>query len=211
MKDVKVVKKSFIISGVLVFIVSVFLTYIGLIAKTNFANIDADIAVLQSFTQLVPNYLIPFVTVAFFAAILSTADTFLFLLGINSTNDFLGNKIKSKKEKVKYTRFAILIIGFLALILALIYPNIVEITIIFKAIGLIVAPIVLISWLSGGNSKTIIYTLVTLSVLIIGLALIGYIKPELTIIGSIGGLLLYGFYSLLFKIIRKSSPSPKKK
>ncbi len=87
MKNETVVKRSFFISAFLVFFLSIFLTYIGLVARESFHNIDPDMAILYSFTKLIPQSLKAFTTVAFFAAILSTADTFLFLLSINFVSD----------------------------------------------------------------------------------------------------------------------------
>jgi len=203
MKNKKIVKKSFLISIGIVTIISFFLTYIGLVARTNFVGIDADTAVLFAFTKLVPPVLIGLVTILFFSAILSSADTFLFVISMNFTNDFLGSRLKTSKQKVLATRIAIFVIGVLALILALLVPNIVDITIIFKAIGLIISPIIFIIWLFGGDKKVIKYTIFTLGFLILLIASFGYIKPELTIIGSVGGFFVYGFYKLLFKILKR--------
>ena len=203
MKNLKVVKSAFVISAFLVLIVSFILTYIGLIARTNFSNIDADLAVLYSFTQLVPNFLIGFVAIAFFAAILSTADTFLFLLSVNFTNDFLEMKSTDPRGRIKATRLAIFIIGILSLSLALIYPNIVDITIIFKSLGLIVSPIVIIAWLSKGNKTAIISTVLITTLIILVLSAFGFVRPELGFVGMIGGFIIYGLTILISRLLRR--------
>lgn len=202
MKNKKVVKYSFIISGVLVFILSIFLTYIGLIARTYFQNIDPDIAILYSFTKLVPSVFRGIVGIAFFAAILSTSDTFLFLLALNFTNDFLGLKGEKFEHKVRYTRVAILVIGATALILALLFPNIVDIAIIFKSIGLIISPIVLYIWFKKENSLAIMLTIFIITPVIIILSIVGFIAgflgPEMAFISMFGAAIVYGI-TYLFK------------
>ena len=203
MKSVKVVKYAFIISGILVLIVSFFLTYIGLVARSEFSNIDADLAVVHSFTRLAPDYLAGFVAIVFFAAILSTADTYLFLLSVNFTNDISGGKIIEPGKKIKAIRLAILLIGILSLALALIYPNIVDVTIIFKAIGLIVSPIVIIAWISRGNRIAIVITICLNTLIIIVLSAVGYVKPELAFVGIFGGFIFYGLAVLFVRILSR--------
>ncbi len=203
MKNVKVVKNAFVISGILVLLVSFILTYIGLVARSLFSDIDADMAVIHSFTQLAPDYLTGFVAIAFFAAILSTADTYLFLLSVNFTNDIAGHFVPDSRSKIKAIRLAIFIIGGLALLLALIYPNIVDITIIFKAIGLTVSPIVIIAWFSRGNRIAIVASITLTTLIIITLSVMGFVKPELAFVGIFGGFIFYLLAVLLVRILGK--------
>lgn len=203
MKNLKVVKRAFVISGILVLLVSFILTYIGLIARSSFSDIDADLAVLHSFTRLAPDYLAGFVAVVFFSAILSTADTYLFLLSVNFTNDISGKTRSDPGSKIKTTRLAIFIIGALALILALIYPNIVDITIIFKAIGLTISPIVIIAWISKGNRIAIVTAITLTTLIIIVLSATGFIKPELAFVGIFGGFLFYLLAVLFVRMLGK--------
>jgi len=205
MKDRKVVKKAFVITGFVAFLFSMILTYIGLVAKTIYSNIDPDLAILYSFTQLVPPALVGLVSIAFFAAILSTTDTYLFALGVNFVNDILKVGNDNLKKKIKLIRLSILIIGVLALILALSYNNLVEMTIIFKAIGLTAAPIVVVTWFSNGNKKAIITSLILTTLIILLLAGVGYIKPELSFIGIFGGFIIYGIFVLINKLFFKKS------
>jgi len=205
MKDIKTAKRTFIISGFLVLFISIFLTYIGLVARTVFTNIDPDTAAVYGFTQLVPPFLVGFVAIAFFAAILSTADTFLFLLAVNFTNDILGMKDKDPRGKIKYTRIAIIVIGVLALALALVYQNIVGITIIFKSIGLSVAPIVILIWFTKGNRNAIISTVIISTLLVLAFSLTGFIKPELALVSIIGGFLIYGLAMAVSKIVKSKT------
>jgi Na+/proline symporter len=207
MKDRKVVKRSFAISGVLVLILSLFLTYIGLVARSSFPNIDPDMAFLYSMTKLTPVFLKGFVGIAFFAAILSTSDTFLFLLAVNLTNDFMNLDEKQMKIKIRYTRIAVVLVGISALVLALMLPKIVDLAIIFKSIGLVVSPIVLFIWAKKESSLAIIISISVSAGIVIILALSGYVKPELAFISMLLSALIY-FIVYLFKKAMKTSNPP---
>ena len=102
-----------------------------------------------------------------------------------------------------YTRFSIIIIGFFSLLLALLYNDIVNITIIFKSIGIIIAPIVVIIWFTKGDNIAIISSVVISTILIIGLAFIGFIKPELIYIAMLISFIAYTLTFLIKKIVKK--------
>ena len=187
MKDEKVVKKSFVLSGILLCLVAIILTYIGLVARTQFSSIDPDLAVLYSFTRLMPHELTGLVSVAFFAAILSSADTNLFMLGLNLTNDIL----QVQKNKRNYTRIAVAGIGGASLLLALNFNNLVDLVIVIKSIGLILPPIVLFIWFTKGDTTGIICSIVLTSVLVMGFALSGFLRPELAFVAIFGSGLFY--------------------
>ena len=203
MKDEKTVKRTFFISAGTVLIIAVCLTYIGLIARTIYGtSISENVAALYSFTQMVPPILVGFVAVAFFAAILSTIDTFLFLLAVNVTNDILEIPTSNAKKRLFFLRISILAIGILSLCLALVYPHIVDITIIFKSLGLAVAPLVIIIWFTKGNSVAMIITLVVSIVLTLGLSVAGFVQPELVYVSMISGFFVYGLTAGILRFIK---------
>lgn len=186
-KDEFVAKKAFIISGILIFLMAIILTYIGLIARTRFPLIDPDLAILYSFTKLVPHGLINFVTLAFFAAVLSSADTNLFMLGLNFTNDLLH--VKEKKRF--YTRLSVIGIGLASFFLALNFNNLVELAIVIKSIGLILPSIVVFIWLTKGDTIAIIWSIVLTLILVIAFALGGFLRPELSFVSIFGSIIFY--------------------
>lgn len=197
MKSNKVVRQSFHISGVLMILVGIILTYVGLVAKTVYSNIDPDLAVLHSFTQLAPPILTGFIAAAFFAAILSTADTFLFVLAINFVRDLLG----IRRHELKAIKLSLVGIGVAALILALVLPNLVDITLIFKALGLLVSPIILAIWLGKEHKKATIITTIVTATIITGISIYGFIDPALAIIST-------GISTITYFITRKLSAKP---
>jgi Na+/proline symporter len=86
MKNEVVVKQSFRVGAGINILLTVALTYVGLIARSSFpisgavANEHAEMMVLRTFTELVPPEFQVAVLIAFFAAILSTSDTYLFFV-----------------------------------------------------------------------------------------------------------------------------------
>lgn len=203
MRDKRVVKWSFTISGVILFSVSLFLTYIGLIARTKFPGIDADIAAIQSFTSLVPEALKGIVGIAFFAAILSTADTFLFMLSVNTTHDSVKLRKEKREEKIIHTRIAVIVIGVLAMFLALSIEKIVDITMVFKSVGLVVAPIVIFTWRKVESKNAVMISVGSMIVVVLALAAFGFVRPELLFVGIFGAALLYGVTLLVEKLTRR--------
>ena len=106
MKNEKVVKQSFGVGAGVNILLTVALTYVGLVARAEYfdpvvktiTNEHAEMMVLHTFTDLVPCEFQIAVLIAFFAAILSTSDTYLFLLSLNVTNDLLPNKEENAKR-----------------------------------------------------------------------------------------------------------------
>lgn len=201
MKDKKTVKRSFIISGILVLILSLFLTYIGLLARSSFQNIDPDMAFMYSMLRLAPPFLKGFIGISFFAAILSTSDTFLFLLSVNVTNDLMDMKSDNFNKKMLYTRIVVVLIGISALCLALFLPRIVDMAIIFKSIGLVVSPIVLFVWSKKADSVAIVVSVLLSAILVVVLSVMGYIKPELSFISMFFTAIVYSITYLIKKIL----------
>ena len=211
MKDVKTVKRSFVISGFIVLFISIFLTYIGLVTRSLFPTIAKESAGLTGFTELVPPFLVGFVAIAFFAAIISTIDTFLFLIAVNVTHDFIDIRKTDPKKTIFYTRIAILVVGASALFLALIYNDIVNVTIIFKSIGIVIAPIVLIIWFTKGDDFSIIVTIIITISLVFGITIINLkanvIDPKLVIYSIFTSFIVYSITSIARKALKRSIAS----
>jgi len=197
-RDRTVAKRAFIISGILIFLTALILTYIGLIAKSKFPAIDPDLAILYSFSKLVPARLINIVTLVFFAAILSSADTNLFMLGLNVTNDLL----RTKKYRRFNTRLAIIGIGLFSSLLALYFKSLVDLAIVIKSIGLILPSIVLFIWLTKGDTIAIIYSIIFTLITVIAFASSGFMRPELSFISIFGSIIFYWASVGVTKLIR---------
>lgn len=202
MKDTKIVKKAFIISGFLLFLVALIFTYLGLVARSSYPTIDADLAVLYSFTKLAPDFMVGLIAVAVFAAVFSSADSIWFALAVNISNDVLKVKTDDDKKRVRYTRYAILFIGVITLSLSLSVPNIVNLAIILKAIGLALAPLVLFSWLTKGHKMAVIFSIIFSIIAIFISTVFGFIRPELAFVAIFTSVIVYLLTIMVCKILK---------
>ncbi|MBN2066691.1 MAG: hypothetical protein JW771_07805, partial [Candidatus Thermoplasmatota archaeon] len=74
--------------------------------------------------------------------------------------------------------------------------------IIFKSLGLAVAPLVIIIWFTKGNSVAMIITLVVSIVLTLGLSVAGFVQPELVYVSMISGFFVYGLTAGILRFIK---------
>lgn len=206
-KDVKLVKRTFLFSGLAVILFAVLFTYFGLIARTYFPNTDADLAIINSFTKLIPGSMLVFVLVLFFAVIMSSADTLLFLISMNWSHDFLDKFFNfSDKKKLFVTRIFIFVISIFALSVALFFQKMVDVAIMFMSVLLIISPLVIISWLSKKvNRLSLKITIYLVLLIILILAFSGIIVPELILVSIVGSFLVYYASKFIIKRIKPTS------
>ena len=128
-KSIKHLKKAFIYSWVLIFAFIIPIIIIGLAAKasgniTNPNNLFYDILKTSS-----PSWFLPFISVALFAAFMSTLDSSLFALGTQLGKYGLWIKSEDKTNRnndtimVKKIRIALVIVTILTLITSLFFSN----------------------------------------------------------------------------------------
>lgn len=168
MKSEKVIKQSFGVGAAVNILLTIALTYVGLIARAQFPmdgavdNVHAEMMVLRTFTELVPPEFQVAVLIAFFAAILSTSDTYLFLLGLNVTNDLLPSKDKNSHSEIKRIRWALVAVGVFALAIALFFTRIEDIVVTFKAVGIGIAPVIFYEWAGKHHKRSVVWSLITM-------------------------------------------------
>ena len=196
MKNEVVVKQSFRVGAGINILLTVALTYVGLIARSSFpisgavANEHAEMMVLRTFTELVPPEFQVAVLIAFFAAILSTSDTYLFLLSLNVTNDLFPKKDEDAASGIGRIRKALVAVGILALLIALFFERIEDIVVTFKALGIGIAPVIFYDWAGKHDRQSVvrslvIMTIVSLSVSVYMMETAGKINPAIAFV-SIG-------------------------
>lgn len=196
MKNEVVVKQSFRVGAGINILLTVALTYVGLIARSSFpisgavANEHAEMMVLRTFTELVPPEFQVAVLIAFFAAILSTSDTYLFLLSLNVTNDLFPKKDEDAALGIGRIRKALVAVGILALLIALFFERIEDIVVTFKALGIGIAPVIFYDWAGKHHRQSVvrslvIMTIVSLSVSVYMMETVGKINPAIAFV-SIG-------------------------
>jgi Na+/proline symporter len=184
-------------------LLTVALTYVGLIARAQFpisegiTNEHAEMMVLRTFTELVPPEFQIAVLIAFFAAILSTSDTYLFLLSLNVTNDLFPNKEESAQEGIQRIRKALVVVGVLALLIALFFQRIEDIVVTFKALGIGISPVIFYEWAGKHDKQSLVRALVVMTIVSLSASLwmmytAGKIDPAIAFVSIGTSTIVYG-------------------
>ncbi len=193
-RNEKTVKRAFNLAGLSYVFIGLLFTYIGLVARTSFPEADPDIASVHSFTQLIPESLLVITMVMLFAIIMSSADTILFVLAMNLSQDVLNrNRKLSPKREMFFTKLAFVVFTVVAVLIAIVYPRMADIVIVYVSFGIGLAPLVIISWLAPKPSvkAMIISFLVTdLTVLVLVIAF-QWIHPGLGFVAILESFVVY--------------------
>jgi len=199
-KNVKTVKKSAILAGIIVLVLLTFLVFMGLAVQSKFPNIVPETALVVGFTNFLPNYLIGFGLVILFAAIMSSLDTFIFVLSTSFSKDFLGKFERfSKHDLVKVTRIFAVLIGVMGMLLAFYLSSVVQVLIPLAGIYFTLFPVIIFSIKYNLKKKAAILSLVGGFIsAIIALFTMG-ISIESALIGFPMAFLFLGIGQLIFK------------
>ncbi|MFW5746996.1 MAG: sodium:solute symporter family protein [Nanoarchaeota archaeon] len=191
-KDTKTIKIAFPIAGAIIFAVGIMVTYIGLLVRSSFPAIDPDLTAVYGITRIVPSSLLIVALIFLFAAIMSSIDTVLFVLSTLISRDILPHS-NHPYRMILYGRISIAFISSLAVLAAYLFPRMLDIAILYSAVGLIMGPLVVVSWLSKKpNRKAMIISyLVTLLVLLILVLGFGIIHPGLGLVTIVLNALVY--------------------
>ncbi|MGZ2368390.1 sodium:solute symporter family protein [Ancylomarina sp. YFZ004] len=173
-KDEKSAKKAWFLAGLFEWPVMAFMGIaLGLLGRVAFEQgmfteigyppgspIDEEIGLPLLLTHIFPIGLMGLLMSSYFSAIMSTADSCLMAASGNFTTDIL--KLSSKNPKgIRYSQFATLTIGILAIILATMMENVLELMLYsyaFMVSGLFV-PILGTMFLKNPSSKAALYSM----------------------------------------------------
>ena len=148
-KSNKTVKKGFIGSAVLTIITGFAITLIGLSAHHNIPGIEAKDAFAEGLGNLLPSKYISAGLILIFAAIMSSADTQIFVLASSFSMDFL-DKLSPKKlnrhQLMRRTRLFIIIFSFLGFVFAYNFRDLVAVIVFITGIGFTIIPAAIASF-----------------------------------------------------------------
>ena len=199
-KDIKTVKKSAILSGIIILAILTFLVLMGLAVQSKFPNIVPETALVVGFTNFLPNYLLGFGLVILFAAIMSSLDTFIFVLSTSFSKDILSKFERfSKHNLVKVTRIFSVLIGILGMLLAFYLSSVVQVLIPLAGIYFTLFPVIIFSFWYNLKPKAAILSLVGgVIASIVSLSIMG-IAIESALVGFPMAFILLGLGQLFFK------------
>lgn len=143
--------------------------------------------------------------IAFAAAILSSADTFIYTTASSAVQDILQRLgIVGEDQTVYWIRIAIFILAILGVLGAVLFKNVVAVTFYFLGVSLVLGVVALSSW----GSKTTISTKSLVSATIVGFcvstlhALLKGIDMNTTILAFISTLMFLVFSEISLRVYR---------
>jgi len=160
-RDVKTAKHAVLWMGVPLVILAVLVMLIGMFARVLFPGIVVD-QVIPILTQnLVPVGLLGLILAAFLAMANSTADSELLGVTSNVMRDFIGKKKRLGKEQVVLSRFVLVIVGLVALLIALLIPNIVNIILsLYAWLGILGASVIAALFWKRTKANAVFWSLI---------------------------------------------------
>jgi len=203
-KDVKTIKKSLMFSALFYILIGVLFSIVGLAIKSKVAGIDPDIALIEGFIRLLPAGLIGLGVVTIFAAVMSSADTYLFTTTSILLQDFYSRfkKINDKKL-VTLFRCALIVLMLVGFIIAILLQNIMSTVFIFTGFASVMALTGIASWLvKKVKGKTLTFGMV---IGFLGTLICIFTKPVTeafafnSVIFTLGGFFIGGIYNLISK------------
>ncbi len=180
-KNDKVVKRGLTISGLFLLVIGTGITLIGYSAKLAFPNIDPGQAIVYGLVNLLSPNILGLGVVLMFAAIMSTADTFIFVVSTNITKDFIARfkrRELSSNELRKYTRVNLVLILLLVGGLAYFFRNLVDIALINAGMMMSLTPVIIGSFRWKLKKRASLISIIIGLVYVFVMAIMGLVLPE---------------------------------
>ena len=160
-KSVTVARRSLIYRGLIFSFLGILVVLIGLSVKASFPNIEPTSALVVGFQNLLSGPLLGFGLILLFAAIMSSADTFLFVLSSSLSKDFLERSTKLNKTKLaSQTRTFTIILGILGILIAISFSSIVDIVTSLVGVSFALFPATFLSFWYTLDTKTVMISVI---------------------------------------------------
>ncbi|MEA3443197.1 MAG: sodium:solute symporter family protein [Bacteroidota bacterium] len=148
-KNDSVIRKGFINSAIWIVLTGFVLSMIGLFAKINIPGLEAKEALAYGLSQILPQSLLGLGLILIFAAIMSSADTMIFVLASSLAKDFFAHFIHKDPDQeyvYRLTKIFILIISVSSIVAAYFFRDIVAIVMTIAGVGFAIVPPVIASF-----------------------------------------------------------------
>ncbi|UZE94207.1 MAG: hypothetical protein IB618_01375 [Candidatus Pacearchaeota archaeon] len=154
-KDIKTLKKSFYLAAFLFILIAGIIMLIGIQLRAVLPLYTDQEVILLRGIQMLPSGIFGIGIIALFAAIMSSADTYLFTNAAILSRDFLPRKLFS----VKKMRIIILLLSTVTLVLSLFLKTLTESMFFVAAYASIIASVICFSFIKG-NKKGLKFGLI---------------------------------------------------
>lgn len=152
MPNKKVLKKSLIGSIIVFFLVAIILSIVGLLIKVRLPFLDPDVALIHGFAQLLPVGLSGLAIVVFFAAFMSSIDTYIYTASSALVQDFFRRL--NKKKTVSMIRRAIFSLAIIATIITILLADLIQASFIFASFVIVLAIPTVATWIKPSIKRT---------------------------------------------------------
>lgn len=177
----RVVRLGLIYSAIACLVFGVGMTLIALSARRAFPDIDPGQALVFGVMHLLPPGLAGLGAILIFAAIMSSADTYLFLIASNAAKDFirpLKKRDLSSDELAHYTRWSLMAAILVAAGLAYFFRDLVKMALVSDALGMSLAPAIIAGFFWKLKTRAVFWSIVSGLALTVFFLAIGKFTPE---------------------------------
>jgi len=201
-KSNKVVKTGFVTSAILVVVTGLAITIVGLSAHYQVPGIAPRNAFAEGLKILAPEKFIGAGLVLLFAAIMSSADTIIFVLASSVAKDYIAHF--SKKEisqhnlKMK-TKIFIVIFSFVGFLLAFFFRSIIDVIIFITGVGFTIVPAAVASFHFRIAKQAALASFISGVVYVLVLFFSGHLLPELSVASFAVALLFLVIFQLIYR------------
>ncbi len=203
-KNDAVVKKGLIGSAIFVVITGFAITIVGLSAHLHVPGIEARNAFAEGLTFLIPAKYIGAGLILLFAAIMSSADTIIFVLASSLSKDYIAqfsNKEVTQKNLKKQTQIFIILFSVLGFFFAYFFRDLVAVIIFITGIGFTLIPAAIASFHFKIDKRAALASFIAGIVYILILFITNKLIPEL----SIASILVATVVLILFQVFLRKS------
>lgn len=202
-KSIKDIKMSLVTASILYFVFGFILSLICLRISGLTIDTSSETALIEGMGVLLPVGFAGILVVAFFAAIMSSADTFIFTSSSTFVQDYLQKLFNLNNDSVvKLIKIFILIFGTLGIILAILLKSIIDVTFLFTALTLSIGIISLASWIRSKISPFSINLAIMANILTTLIVLFTFGINMKIIIFSILSTLIFLFIGEIISIVK---------
>lgn len=187
-KDNRVVKKGLIGSAIFVILTGLAISIVGLTAHHKVSGIESRNAFAEGLTVLISPKYIGASLVLLFAAIMSSADTIIFVLASSISKDYIAHFKKQEitEHRLKnYTRLFIVVFALAGFFFAYFFRDLVTVIIFITGIGFTIIPAAIASFHFKISNKAAYFSFAGGVLYVLILIVTNNLIPELSI-ASIG-------------------------
>jgi len=201
-KSNKVIKTGFIASAILVLVTGLAITIVGLSAHYQVPGIAPRDAFAEGLKVLAPKKFIGAGLVLLFAAIMSSADTIIFVLASSMAKDYIAHF--SKKEVTQHnlkiqTKIFIVLFSFVGFLLAFYFRSIIDVIVFITGVGFTIVPAAVASFHFKIEKQAALASFISGVGYVLILFVTGNLLPELSVASFLVALIFLVLFQLIYR------------